>query len=352
MQTITDIHTDPFAPPRAQPIAYDAMRWLSAKTMARTDAAVVVAERFETRWPSASYSTTIRLERKASVPPGGVDDPSWAGALALPGPSIDIITSAVRRQSVPVRAGFRLVPFDTAAPVQIGGRAKFAWGRPKPVSRVDLDVLRLPMGFLAAIPVFTDELVKLATPGSEAAMQDIFIAELVMAQDADLLDPAVTLIAGIRPASLTHGLTPIAPGTSLNDDVAAVLSALYTSRPGSAKPTLIMSPVTAGKLAATGAHPALGVDGGRAFGVPVVTTVGAANQVVAVDAAAVAHADGGVVLDVSREAALQMDDAPMAPDAATVYTSLWQMGLAAFKLERTLWWQAVPGAVQVLTVTP
>jgi hypothetical protein len=317
-----------------------------AKTLARTDAPATVANWFEQQWPSAPYATTIRLEKKAAVLPGDTTNPSWAGSLVLKGPSIDVITSTVQRQSVPVRAGFRLVPFGTPVPMQIGGRAVFRWGRPKPVSRLDLDTLKLPMGFLSAIPVFTDELIKLMMPGTEAALQDIFVGELVAAQDHDLLDPAITLIADVRPASLTAGLTPIAGTSDLSADVATLLDALYTARPSTAKPVLIMTPANNWRLAQTSTYRNLTQD------VLVVTTPAAGNQVIAADASAVAYADGGLVLDVSREALLQMDDAPTTPDAATFYTSLWQMNLAAFRFERTLWWQAVSGAVHVLTVTP
>jgi hypothetical protein len=55
-------------------------------------------------------------------------------------------------------------------------------------------------------------------------------------------------------------------------------------------------------------------------------------------------ADAGVAVDISREAAMQMDDAPVGTAAAAV-TSLWQSNLAGFRVERAVGWAAVSGAV-------
>ena len=50
--------------------------------------------------------------------------------------------------------------------------------------------------------------------------------------------------------------------------------------------------------------------------------------------------DGDVSIDVSREASLQMDSAPMSPaDATTVLTSLWQNNLVGLRAERFINWQ-------------
>jgi hypothetical protein len=61
--------------------------------------------------------------------------------------------------------------------------------------------------------------------------------------------------------------------------------------------------------------------------------------------------DGGVTIDASREASLQMDSAPMSPaDATTVYVSLWQTNCVGLRAERFVnWLRANANAVKYLT---
>ena len=59
--------------------------------------------------------------------------------------------------------------------------------------------------------------------------------------------------------------------------------------------------------------------------------------------AAIAVADDGIALDVSDQALVQMDDAPAAPTASTLYTSLWQENKVGIRVERYLNWKAATG---------
>lgn len=61
--------------------------------------------------------------------------------------------------------------------------------------------------------------------------------------------------------------------------------------------------------------------------------------------------DGGIEIDISRQASVQMDDAPVSPPiAASVLPSLWQTNMAGVRAERRVNWQAAPGAVAWVTV--
>jgi hypothetical protein len=62
---------------------------------------------------------------------------------------------------------------------------------------------------------------------------------------------------------------------------------------------------------------------------------------VAINANEVMLADeGGVEIDVSREASLVMDSAPDSPEtASTVTVNLWQHNMVAFKAERYVNWK-------------
>lgn len=91
--------------------------------------------------------------------------------------------------------------------------------------------------------------------------------------------------------------------------------------------------------------------GGTLFGLPIVTSESVVQTTAgepAVTTAAIILVkqseilladDGGVTIDVSREASLQMDSAPTnPPTATTVMVSLWQMNLIGIRAERWINW--------------
>jgi hypothetical protein len=63
--------------------------------------------------------------------------------------------------------------------------------------------------------------------------------------------------------------------------------------------------------------------------------------------------DGGVTIDVSQEASVQMDSAPDNPAlATTVMTSFWQNNLVGLRAERFInWKKARAGCVQYTVAT-
>jgi hypothetical protein len=73
---------------------------------------------------------------------------------------------------------------------------------------------------------------------------------------------------------------------------------------------------------------------------PVIISNNVGNRVVLVHAPSILYADdGGVSIDVSREATVQMDSAPTdTVDATTVYISLWQRNLVGLRAERFITW--------------
>ena len=87
-------------------------------------------------------------------------------------------------------------------------------------------------------------------------------------------------------------------------------------------------------------------------GYPIAVTPAAGVNAILVDATGIAEADGGVELDISKQAAIQMDDAPAAPAATNVVQSLWQENKAGNRAERFINWtkdaNAVPFAVVVV----
>jgi len=108
--------------------------------------------------------------------------------------------------------------------------------------------------------------------------------------------------------------------------------------------------------------PDLTKDGGYLYGIPVIvseaiTSLGSptANMIVAVNASDVFLADdGGVTIDASEQASLQMDDNPQTQDGTTgtgtSLVSLWQTNMLGLRVEREITWKLVRSAsVQYLS---
>jgi hypothetical protein len=88
-------------------------------------------------------------------------------------------------------------------------------------------------------------------------------------------------------------------------------------------------------------NPNLTAKGGSILGVPVVTSQSAGSVVALVHAPSILFADeGGVNIDVSREAAVEMNTTPTSPvTASSVLVSLWQNNLVGLRAERFINWK-------------
>jgi hypothetical protein len=241
---------------------------------------------------------------------------------------------------LPGRLALPTVPFLVPVPVQTS-LGTFAWvgqNTPKPATRIDWTPVTLPPGKVAGIVALAKELVKLA-PGSENVMARALTGGIVSFQDRQFLDPAVTLIADERPASITNAVVPItATGTTLDAKARELVAALFAGRPETQRPVLIGTPAVVSELAASDA--ALTVVGGTFAGVPTFASPEAGALLVAADAAGIVYSDGGGELDTSEEATIEMNDAP---DGTTALTSFWQTNLVGFRVERMVWWRAGSG---------
>ena len=340
--------------------AADLMRALCASAFGRHEGGGPAAY-FAERWPtSVSKDLVVRafdpgLHTKAAVAAGTTTDATWGGPLTVPAALVAAFVPLIARQSALLQLPLRRVPFATPVSTQTGD-ASYAWvaeNKTKPVSKFAFSNVSLGPTKVSGIVVLTKELARLTAPGSVEAMQAALAAGLASFVDRQLLDPAVTAIAGERPASITNGVTAVTGGTTVAEKVAALISAFFTALPqASASTTLIMSPATAGQLAATGQQPTLTVAGGTAFGLRVVTTPSAEADVIILDPTRVLTArEEAPVLDTSDQAAVQMDSAPTdPPTAAVVLLSFWQHDRVGIKCEWKLTWQALPNSVAYCVV--
>jgi len=217
--------------------------------------------------------------------------------------------------------------------------------KPKPVTKLQFGSLTVPMTKAAGIIVITEELARLSNPDAEDVARQDMIQGITAFIDAQFIDPAVAAVAGVKPASITNGVTPIASVGPMQDIVAIAQAFAAAGQPMNGI-TYIMSPSNALVLSFTRtssgapAFPGLTADGGTVNGMQVVTSGAASTNVVGLIPSYILYADdGGVEIDVSREASLQMSDAPMDPaDATTVFVSLWQNNCVGLRAEWFISW--------------
>ena len=300
------------------------------------------------QWQDSTPEVALWL--KAAVAPGTTTDPAWAGVLAAAGNVTEEFVALLRPATVLGKiAGLKQVPFNTAVPIQTLGGI-YGWtgqGLPKKVTKLGFATDKLEITKATGIIVLTEELVRSSSPAAEAICRADMIAGIAQFLDQQFLDPAVAYAAGVNPGSITNGTVALTATTNPLADVYALLSALSAANVPLAGVHLIMSETNAFGLSmsrtATGTaeFPGLSADGGSLSGIKVVTSNVAGSNIIAVQPAFVLYADdGGVQIDLSREASLQMSDAPMAPaDATTVYTSLWQNNLVGLRAERFINWK-------------
>jgi HK97 family phage major capsid protein len=271
----------------------------------------------------------------------------------------------------------RRVPFRVPLISQTTGGAGY-WvgeGAAKPLTKFDFSRTTLEPLKAANIAVVTMETLRDSSPSAEMIVRDQLAAALRARLDTDFVDPTKTASSGVSPASITNGVTAV--NSSGNDadavrtDIRALFGAFIAANNAPTSGVWVMTATTALALSlmnnalGQAEFPGITMNGGSLFGLPVIvseyvpTTVtsppaGTDGALVAlVNASDVYLGDeGGLSVDMSMEASLEMDSAPShestTPTAASL-VSLWQTNSVGFRAERTInWMKRRTEAVQVL----
>lgn len=328
----------------------DFMRYLSCAAATR-GYLPGACELFLQRYPRAVNATVIRKEldgylTKAAVGAGTTTDASFAAPLVTPAAFADAFIALARSKGVIGRIpNLRVAPFGVRIPIETGG-AVYQWvaqNTPKPVSKFSFsNGVTLTATKAGAIVIETAELMKLGAPGAAEALQDDLIAGLSVFTDKAFLDPAAAAVADKNPASITNGTTAIT-GTGDNyADISKLLKEFFKTRPADDVVLLMDS----------GTLTSMMFSDWQKSPVTIVTSAVCATLgiVVALDPRGIAVADGGIAIDISDQAALEMVDNPAAPIATTVITDLWGNNLVGLRVERTINWTVAPNAVKYLTL--
>ncbi|ACL57576.1 phage major capsid protein [Methylobacterium nodulans] len=311
-------------------------------------------------------SVIYGIVSKAAVPAGTTSNATWAGALV--GEETSVFADFVeflRPQTILGRFGangvpaLRQVPFRVALIGQTSGGQGY-WvgeGKAKPLTRFDFERKTLEPLKVANIAVVSEETLRDSSPSAEMIVRDQLAAALRERLDRDFIDPAKAAAANVSPASITHGLTPIASSGNDADavraDIRALFGAFIAANNTPTSGVWVMPATTALALSlmqnplGQAEFAGISMNGGTLFGLPVIASEfvpspGTGAYVALVNAADVYLADeGGVAIDMSREASLEMADTPAGdagvPTGAQL-VSLWQTDSVGFRAERTVNW--------------
>lgn len=313
----------------------------------------------------AVYPSDDRLHAhlKAAVAAGTTTDATWAGNLVYSENLVSEFIEFLRPQTILGKFGqggipsLRPVPFNIRL-AGISAGANGYWvgqGAPKPLTRFSTNTNTLGFAKIAAICVLTDELIRFSSPSADLLARDELAKAVRERSDIDFIDPAKAVSAGVSPASVTNGVTPVtSSGTdaaALRADLASLWDTFLGANLSPADAVYVMSARTALRISlmqnplGQAEFPGMGMNGGTLLGVPVIVSEyvpgdSSGGLIVLIKASDILLADDGqVTIDASNEASLQMDDAPTNPPvSATVLVSMFQMNMTALRAERYINW--------------
>lgn len=316
--------------------------------------------------------TRIHSVLRSAVAAGTTTDPTWAGALVDYQNFAGDFVEYLRPQTIIGKFGtngipsLRRVPFNVQIMSQTSGGSGY-WvgqGKPKPLTKFDFAPVRLGFAKVANIAVLTEETVRFSSPSAEALVREGLSKALIERLDTDFIDPGKTAVADVSPASITNN---VSAGSSAGSDAGDVRADITTLLGGfiaaNIDPTnlvWIMSSTNALAISlmrnslGQREFPEITMRGGNLEGIPVIVSQYAnlggspqGNILVLMSASDVYLSDdGGVTIDVSREASLEMDTAPsgsvatgspLAPNAVQL-VSLWQTNSVGLRAERFINW--------------
>lgn len=323
------------------------------------------AKQWKDTTPEVEEMVRFMWRNKSAVAAGVTTDSTWAGPLVVTQPINEFLEMLRPRTLIGRIPGFRQVPFNISMPSQTTG-GTYGWvgqNKPKPVTKADYATVTVGFAKAAGIIVISEELARLSTPSAEGLVREEMIAGMGQFLDTQLVDPSIAAVTGVNPAAITNGAATVASsgvtGAAAKADLAARVAVFVAANIPVSESVWLMNESNAfgiGLSVNSLGQPLFpgfnGTDGGNLLGVPVVVSNNVGARVILVHAPSILVADeGGVRIDVSREATIQMDTAPTdTVDATTVYQSLWQRNLIGLKAERFIsWTRARSAAVTYIT---
>lgn len=301
--------------------------------------------------------TKLHHVLKAAVSAGTTTDPQWAGALVEYQDFANDFVEFLRPQTIIGRFGqggipaLRQVPFNIRVPAQTsGGAAQWVGqGKAKPLTKFDFESITFGFAKVAAISVLTEELIRFSTPSADVLVRNGLAESVIARLDADFINPAKAEVAGVSPASITNGIAGIPSTGNPDEDAAAAFGQFIAAELQPTGGVWLMSSTTALALSmrknplGQKEYPEMTMLGGTFQGLPAIVSQYVGNQLVLVNAPDIYLADdGGVAVDMSSEASLEMESAPTGDSitpTGTELVSMWQTNSVAIRAERWINWK-------------
>lgn len=248
----------------------------------------------------------------------------------------------------------RSIPHNRRIVEQTGGGAGYWVGeaKPKPLTAFDFNGTNLDLLKVANIAVISEELIRDSSPEASAIIRDSLRDALAARLDTDFVDPGKTAVTGVSPASITNAADAIA-ATSYTDaddirlDIRSLIAKFIAANNSVSGTVLIMSENNAVALSlltnglGQPEFPTMNIGGGTLMGMPVITSEYVGTNVIMVKASDIYLVDnGGVMVDMSREASLEMNDSTFTQSQPTgaALVSMFQNNLVAIRCERQINW--------------
>ncbi|MDF7648091.1 phage major capsid protein [Erwiniaceae bacterium L1_54_3] len=305
---------------------------------------------------------------KAAVGAGTTTDPQWAGSLVEYQDYAQDFIEFLRPQTIIGRFGqgnipaLRNVPFNIRIHAQTsGGSASWVGqGKAKPLTRFDFESVTFGFSKVAAIAVLTDELIRFSNPAADALVRNSLAEAVIARLDTDFVNPAKAAVADVSPASITNGATQIPSTGNPDTDSSNAFQVFIDAELQPTGGVWLMSSTTALALSkrknALGQkeYPDMNMFGGTFEGLPAIVSQYVGNLLVLVNAPDIYLADdGGVAVDMSREASLEMESEPTGDSITptpTEMVSMFQTNSVAIRAERWInWKRRRTAAVAVIT---
>lgn len=295
------------------------------------------------------------LVTKATL--GTTTDAGFAASLVtenrLVGEFVDMLRAATVFDQL---TGFRNVPFNSKIPSQLtGGTASWVGeGAPKPLTNPTYGEVEIKEHKLAAITVYTQELMRRSDPAVDILVRDDLIEASKTLIDNTFLDAGAA--TAVRPAGVLNGVTATAnTGTTAaayEADLLALINSFVAANLSLDGSYFIMSETRAAQISLL--RDALGntyfqgmaLRGTRTLmGIPVITSQTVGDKIILVKTSEILLAqDGGVDVSYSDQATLV--------DGGTTH-HLWQENKFAVRVEKFITWaKRRPIAAAFLDYTP
>lgn len=319
-----------------------------------------------------SETPEVEAVLKAAVSAGTTTDATWGGTLVqyqnLASEFVEYLRPLTIIGRIP---GLRNVPFKIKFPRQTGA-AVANWvgeAKPKPATSLSFDSVTLDPLKVAGIVPLSMELMRLSSPSAETIIRDDLAGAIAKLVDHDFVDPLKSASANVSPASITYSVTPrAASGTAYTDLVTDVKATFANFLAANITPDVVL--MSQGQALAfslmettlgVSRFPNLSISGGTFMGLNAIASENIpytedspqeGTPIIFLKAGDIALADdGGVEVDVSTEASIEMSTTPTDPvTSSTVLVSLWQQNLVGIRAERMInWVKRRPQAVQYIS---